>query len=378
MISVQKEAQTQRAVMQTTAQSAALQRAVAAGAAELNAQRAQQAAVDHLVAAKAAEQQQGVRATVQATTQDALGERYKLISCIEGTLFGAAYLMRDAKTNASRVAKVFMMNRLDRRSASGSRIYDQLADEIHVMKEMKGVSGVVQLLEVIETKECTIIVMPYYSRGDLCNHIQKYRLSEGEVRHIVSRLFVISQAFIKKGLVHADISLENICILEYGSKEEPTKWDFVVIDLGGVTPLCESKEACVKHFKDRGIPGKFNTIAPESSQNFEKAVVPWNQVEAQVWMYGSLLFSLASREHLYLKETYNKYFSRIYSGAWVEDYKAVRTSMRTDHFRACYLKIEAELFALIASTLRPTDARLKWNDLITHKWFTPPTESKGT
>jgi serine/threonine protein kinase len=166
--------------------------------------------------------------------------------------------------------QVFAVKRVPRTQQLGHAY----ANEWAIMQTLQGSSQLVQVLDVIEGPKTVNFIMELASGGDFFEWIATHgALCEDRARPLFSGLLGALQQVHSKGLIHRDIKLENILLMN----EDPTAPDHV--------HLADFEHCCAS--PSNGAVGSIAYAAPETlaDESYTPAVDVW---AAGVALYGML------------------------------------------------------------------------------------------
>lgn len=112
-------------------------------------------------------------------------------------------------------------------------VMHQLRSESSILKKLNH-QNIVQVYDVIETKNTLFIVMEYVSGGELFHHIvNNGPLSEVATQKVVKGVFSAVEYLHERGFIHRDIKAENILFTKHPPPSKDTDaWDVKIIDFG--------------------------------------------------------------------------------------------------------------------------------------------------
>lgn len=148
--------------------------------------------------------------------QKFLHGRYQLLRTIGEGNYAKVKLAEHLPTGTKVAVKIVKLN------GAASR-YRFLVREIRCMKALQH-ANIVQLYEVIETKDTILTVMEYVSGGSVMDYLtSRGHIKEKEARPIFQKLLSAVYYCHQRGFVHSDIKPENIL---FDSKMNPKIADF--------------------------------------------------------------------------------------------------------------------------------------------------------
>lgn len=185
---------------------------------------------------------------------------------------GSYHLMVDQRV----ALKVIKRERLSRPQSE-----DPLK-EIAVMQRLRQAGihpNVMHLVEVVQDQENIYIILPFCGGGELCQWFENQRriLSEDVARKIFLQVMDGLQYLHDHGVVHRDISLENLLVDQTGEH-------CIIIDMGMCVLLDQPARPHVWVHRQRAC-GKSGYMAPEiySEQDFIAPAI-------DIWAVGVILF----------------------------------------------------------------------------------------
>ena len=129
----------------------------------------------------------------------------------EGT-FGRVILGTHKLTEQRVAIKVLEKNKMEEASD-----IERVAREIRILKKTRH-PHVIQLYDVVETKEQLLLVMEYASKGELFNYIvAKERLPEAEACKFFHQILSGVEYLHKAAVAHRDLKPENLLLDENNS-----------------------------------------------------------------------------------------------------------------------------------------------------------------
>ncbi|XP_062179261.1 LOW QUALITY PROTEIN: CBL-interacting protein kinase 28-like [Phragmites australis] len=200
-----------------------------------------------------------------------LMERYEIGRLLGQGIFAKVYYARDLTTGQSIAIKMIDKDKIFRVA-----LMDQIKREISIMRLVKH-PNVLQLFEVMATKNKIYFVLEYAKGGELFNKIAKGKLSEEAARKYFQQLISAVGYCHSHSVYNRDLKPENLLLDE---NETLKVTDF------GLSALAESKRQDGLLHTACGTPGY---VAPEvlSRKGHSGA-------KADVWSCGVILFVLAT------------------------------------------------------------------------------------
>ncbi|XP_037315463.1 serine/threonine-protein kinase 33-like [Pungitius pungitius] len=179
------------------------------------------------------------------------------------------------------------------RPAAGSRRAKMLSHEINILKQVYH-AHIIHLQEVYHTAQMTYLVIDLCEGGDLKQLLQRKKyFTEDETRHIICSLADAVAYLHKRDIVHRDLKLENILVMNDLGEEEERRIIIQVADFGlsvktnGVRIENMMTETC----------GTLIYMAPEVMSG--RAYSQW----CDVWSIGVVMYILLCGEPPFLSKT---------------------------------------------------------------------------
>lgn len=213
------------------------------------------------------ERQDGGRRRSHANDDAHIG-KYKLIKTIGKGNFAKVKLAKHLLTGRDVAIKV-----IDKKTMTPSNL-SKLMREVRIMKMLHH-PNVVQLFEVIETRETLHLVMEYANGGEVFDYLVAHgRMKENEARVKFRQIVSAVQYMHQKRIVHRDLKAENLLL--------DSEMNIKIADFG---------------FSNEFTPGtKLDTFcgsppyaAPELFQGKK-----YDGPEVDVWSLGVILYTLVS------------------------------------------------------------------------------------
>ncbi|KAM7262973.1 hypothetical protein ACFE04_000656 [Oxalis oulophora] len=198
-----------------------------------------------------------------------LMERYEMGRLLGQGNFAKVYYGRDLKSGQSVAIKV-----IDKEKILKSGLIDQIKREVSVMKLLEH-PNIVQLYEVMATKNKIYFILEYAKGGELFNKLSKGRVREEMARKYFQQLISAVDFCHSRGVYHRDLKLENLLFHENG--------DLKVADFG-LSALSECKHQDGLLHTTCGTPAY---VAPEiiNRKGYDGA-------KADIWSCGVILYAL--------------------------------------------------------------------------------------
>lgn len=195
--------------------------------------------------------------------------KYELGRLLGQGTFAKVYHARNLNNGQSVAVKI-----IDKEKVLKVGLTDQIKREISVMRLVKH-PNVVQLFEVMASKNKIYFAMEYVEGGELFNKITKGRLNEDAARKYFQQLIAAVDFCHSRGVYHRDLKPENLLLDEYGNLKVS---DF------GLSALFESKRQDGLLHTTCGTPAY---VAPEVINKRG-----YDGEKADIWSCGVILFVL--------------------------------------------------------------------------------------
>ena len=223
---------------------------------------------------------------------------------------------------------------------SGTKIEIDLLSEVKFLKRLRGVNGIVQIIDYCDSPQDYLIVMDTMDNCmDLFSFLNNQDLLyEDTIHYIFKQTIVAVETCLRKGIVHTDLKTENIII-------NTMTHNIKLIDFGG------SKTARYGHYKN--FSGTIHYAPPE--------VLVQNIYTAQgiiSWTMGTILYKMVCGDIPFSKP--NEIF---------EKYENYEKDMTTDIISTRQKEISSSCIHLITKCLqRQEKFRYKVNQIRAHAW----------
>ncbi|RLN28335.1 CBL-interacting protein kinase 10 [Panicum miliaceum] len=197
--------------------------------------------------------------------------RYEIGRLLGQGTFAKVYYARNLATGQTVAIKV-----IDKDKIVKTGLMDQIKREISIMRLVRH-PNILQLFEVMATKNKIYFVLEYAKGGELFNKIAKGKLTEEAARKYFQQLIGAVDYCHSRGVYHRDLKPENLLLDE---NETLKVSDF------GLSALAESKRQDGLLHTACGTPAY---VAPEVLSR-----KGYNGAQADVWSCGVILFVLAA------------------------------------------------------------------------------------
>ncbi len=142
--------------------------------------------------------------------------------------------------------------------------------ELESLITLREERGIIHLFNYKETSENGLFVFELCEGGDLIDYVLKKPLTEAEAKKIIRWLCETVQRCHDHGIVHTDIKLDNIGIVNRDSIE-----DLRILDFGNSKIVGETYEACELLGSPHYTPPEISTKATFSSPEELFAIDMW-------------------------------------------------------------------------------------------------------
>lgn len=196
---------------------------------------------------------------------------YKILKMLGKGSFGKVYMASQVLTN-----RVVAIKCLDKKAVKEESRKNKILHELLMFKSLSDHPNVVQIYEVFENKKYFFFVMEYASGGDLLQLMKrKCRLSESYARGIFIQLVRGLRHIHGKKILHRDIKLDNILLIDTDGDLKAKICDF------GVSRIINDHEIINEQC---GTPAY---IAPEIIKK-----KGYKGFSADIWSLGVLLYAM--------------------------------------------------------------------------------------
>ncbi|XP_044461285.1 CBL-interacting serine/threonine-protein kinase 20-like [Mangifera indica] len=259
-----------------------------------------------------------------------LMNKYELGRLLGQGTFAKVYHGRNLKTGQSVAIKI-----IDKEKILKVGLIDQIKREISVMRLVRH-PHIVQLYEVMASKNKVYFIMEYVKGGELFNEVAKGKLKEDTVRKYFQQLIGAVEFCHSRGVYHRDLKPENLLLDENG--------DLKISDFG-LSALPESIRQDGLLHTTCGTPAY---VAPEviNKKGYDGA-------KADIWSCGVVLYVLMAG------------YLPFYDSNLVEMYKKITRG----EFR-CPNWIPPEVRKLLSRILDPNpNTRITMAKLMENTWL---------
>lgn len=198
-----------------------------------------------------------------------LMQRYEIGRLLGQGTFAKVHHGRNIQTSMSVAIKI-----IDKEKVLKVGMIEQIKREISVMRLVRH-PNIVQLYEVMATKNKIYFVMEYVKGGELFNKVAKGKLKEDVARKYFQQLVSAVDFCHSRGVYHRDLKPENLLLDENGNLKVS---DF------GLSALAESKRQDGLLHTTCGTPAY---VAPEVIHR-----KGYDGAKADIWSCGVVLFVL--------------------------------------------------------------------------------------
>jgi serine/threonine protein kinase len=216
----------------------------------------------------------------QANIKAAVGsnsiDNYRILSKIRYAVFGYIYLAVDKATEEQVAIKMLNLDNVRRRvsAITGDPVVEDAFNEVQIMQYLSQQHtqhpNILKLLKSFVDRNCFVLVLEYCSQGELFGLIENETFCKSLTSSYFYQLMKGLQFMHMCGVVHRDISLENMLLHADGTLKIS---DFGLASRVGIHSLS-------------GKLGKDIYIAPE----VYSGGVEYDGVKADIWSAGVVLF----------------------------------------------------------------------------------------
>lgn len=201
-------------------------------------------------------------------------DAYVLLKTISYGATSTVHLVQSKSTDQIFAAKIMHKRNRAYQPSFASSFRFRLLHEVAAMKIVESHPNAPRLVDIFEDEKHFILVMEYYSGGELFDHIVEGQkiFTEREAADIMKQIMEFLDYCHSLGLVHADLKPENIVLSDEGSIK--------VLDFG-MSVFCRAHESL------RNVFGTINYCSPEMAKN-------WCGQKTDIWSAGVMLYFMLS------------------------------------------------------------------------------------
>ncbi|KAK5064997.1 hypothetical protein LTR84_000832 [Exophiala bonariae] len=202
-----------------------------------------------------------------------LNDTYRLVSILGCGAYGVVYQAIDIKTNIPYAVKALPKTGLDARQ----RRFQKREIALHHLAS--GHPNVVKLERILDSPDCTYVVIEFCPEGDLFSNITEQGRFMGDdllAQHAFLQLLDAVQYCHSQGIYHRDLKPENILVTNHGSTVK-------LADFGLATMDCVTS--------DFGCGSTFY-MSPECQQPPTRSYARYASAPNDVWSLGVILVNL--------------------------------------------------------------------------------------
>lgn len=239
-----------------------------------------------LFAGSEAEFSAWITALTPRTIRTDFHERFKLLTELGRGTYGKTFQVQDTSGNQL-AAKAISKELISRNSFSRA----SLKNEVMILRSLNHPS-IMQLLEVHETKSSLYLVCEYIEGKTLFEYLQVQTdfLSDQEIISLVYGILKAVCAMSSKGIVHRDIRLENIMLINNSNLLSATPIKIVHFGLATGSQLEYIHPRC-------GTPGY---VAPEIISGEDQSRFFKISSKVDVFATGVIMYSLLTGENPFI------------------------------------------------------------------------------
>lgn len=217
--------------------------------------------------------------------------RYTLREKIGKGASASVYKLTDNDNDRALACKVFQISQLK----SDQVNLRALANEIAILRDLRGQPNVVQIEEVFETADRVYLVTELIEGGKVFGRGCRYQ--SGEICRLIESVLATLVFLNKKGIIHRDIKPDNLLLKH---KQQPIhENEIIIIDFGLATYL-ESSEMVYRYC------GTIGYMAPEILATRDKEAKYTPAVD--VFSFGVVLYNFITRTKAFRQSTAEKTF----------------------------------------------------------------------
>uniref|UniRef100_A0A7S1T543 Protein kinase domain-containing protein n=1 Tax=Compsopogon caeruleus TaxID=31354 RepID=A0A7S1T543_9RHOD len=197
---------------------------------------------------------------------------YELGDAIGTGAFGSVWKLRTKANRKEWAAKVINLDRLNATERS------MVEEEVATLTSIRH-PHIVEVSEVLRTRNLIIIVMEYLRGGDLFDRLSIRLMSESQVVDIASQILSAVAFLHERGIAHRDLKLENVVFATTPSSEKQV---VKIIDFGYAR----------KFKRDERATQKCGTESYMSPQVV--TMTQYNPFSVDIWSIGVILYALVT------------------------------------------------------------------------------------
>lgn len=202
-----------------------------------------------------------------------LADRFELTGILGIGAYGCVYKARDVITNVQYAVKALSKLGLDERQ----RTFQDREIQLHYAASHH--QNVISLVNILDSPDCTYVVMDYLPEGDLFSKITDegyYVGDDFKARRVFLQILAAVQHCHSQGIYHRDLKPENILVKDNG-------WTVKLADFGLATQD--------RITSDFGCGSTFY-MSPECQQSNPKPYACYASAPNDVWSLGVILVNL--------------------------------------------------------------------------------------
>jgi serine/threonine protein kinase len=330
--------------------------------------------------------------------------RFYIIKDIQDSLFGRVKLGWDSLSSNQVCIKISYKEYCTKgQSLSGPIVMENVQSETEILhfltKQANVSSGSDYIAQFIAELEDDLFhyLITEYCEDDMFKVLDKVKvmsnenevinpgkLSEAQAKIYFAQL-VQAVAFLHaRHIVHLDLSIENICVAENGSKIKLIDFGLATMHPNSTNQLhlkqniqsklsridCDSKLDCKDSFFCKPIidepdqkiakPGKMGYMSPELYSSST-----WDGYANDCYALGNILYLLLTGRPAYTRPRFDDlWFICILSGQW--KWKAVREQPVA---KLVYSHLSDDAINLIDKILKPQETRINIQQILEHEWL---------
>ena len=280
--------------------------------------------------------------------------RYQLHSMLGPSVYGCVYKAFDTETQAFVAIKLSLMEKLQQTytSQNAREDYDILENPLREAQAMQILSRnpspfVLRIVQEFVTSDFVVhgLVMELAPNGDLFDLSQSQKMSEEQVRKIITHLALGTKHMHDAGIVHLDLSMENVLL--------DSNYTVKISDFGVSQPIPTSNGG---RFSARHLRSKIGYMAPEllSRQAFDGR-------KADVFSLGVILYCLVFKFKPFKSATMDQPSYKLIQSGLICEYLVRSNSMPA--------QVSGEVLDLLSRMLVPEERRLTLDEVLAHPFL---------